>query len=114
MKYQRPKKPLMNRCQFNQLKIQRVLPRLAHHQVTENKLDTFAYILSDIIKYLFENINYIKIVLNEEMDRPENKIGQGETTMRSDEATLLSLSNVESTSSTSESLTTKTTTSKNF
>ena len=48
------------------------------------------------------------------MDRPENKMGQGETTMRSDEATLLSLSNVENTSSTSENLSIKTTTSKNF
>ena len=48
------------------------------------------------------------------MDRPENKMGRGKTTMRSDEETLLSLSNVENTSSTSENLTTKTTTSKNF
>ena len=48
------------------------------------------------------------------MDRPENKMGRGKTTMRSDEGTILSLSNVENTSSTSENLTSKTTTGKNF
>ena len=48
------------------------------------------------------------------MDRPENKMGRGETTMRSDETTFQSVSNVENTSSTSINLTTKTTTRKNF
>ena len=64
--------------------------------------------------YLFGNFIFIKILFNVEMDTPENKMGRGKTTMSSDEETLLSQSIVEDTSRTSENLTTKTTTSKNF
>ena len=70
--------------------------------------------VTELLSNLFENFIFITITLKEEIDRPENKMGRGETTMKSDAATLLSLSNVENASSTSENLITKTSSGKNF